>query len=311
MLTKKILTIIVTFNGENWINSCIKSLNNSKIKTDIIVIDNKSTDNTVSIVQKFNNVKFIDNPLNLGFGQGNNIGLKRALNEKYDYAFLLNQDAKLDEETLNVLVKRSLVNPEFGIISAIHYNYEGKKLEENFANFIGRNSSQALLNDLFQQKLKNIYEIDFVNAACWLISKECIKRVGGFDPLFFHYVEDDDYCHRVKSHGFKIGIVTDAKVYHAVDNNKKQHKNNWAKIFSNKHRSYSYHVLNIKKSNGMFVKMVADEIITLISSFFHDLIARNIIGCLFRLYLAAKILYTTPKIYSSRKQSQRVGTSFL
>jgi GT2 family glycosyltransferase len=62
--------------------------------------------------------------------------------------------------------------------------------------------------------LKGIYEIEFVNAAAWLISAECIRTVGFFEPLFFLYGEDNNYLQRVTYHGLKIGIAPQSRIYH-------------------------------------------------------------------------------------------------
>ena len=54
----------------------------------------------------------------------------------------------------------------------------------------------------------------FVNAAAWLISKDCLSVIGGFDPLFFHYGEDENYCQRARFHNIKIGIANFALIKH-------------------------------------------------------------------------------------------------
>jgi len=57
-------------------------------------------------------------------------------------------------------------------------------------------------------------KVPFVNAVAWLISRECLETIGGFDPLFFHYGEDDNYSQRVIYHGFKIGVLLKVFVIH-------------------------------------------------------------------------------------------------
>ena len=54
-----------------------------------------------------------------------------------------------------------------------------------------------------------------MNAAAWMISTKCIKRVGGFDTqLFYHYGEDDNYCQRMRYHGFKLALSTRCSFCH-------------------------------------------------------------------------------------------------
>ena len=59
-----------------------------------------------------------------------------------------------------------------------------------------------------------IYNAEFVNAAAWLISKKCIDTVGGFNPSFFHYAEDNNYIQRLKFHNINVGVVPNAIVFH-------------------------------------------------------------------------------------------------
>ena len=56
--------------------------------------------------------------------------------------------------------------------------------------------------------------VSFINAAAWLVSKECFSKTGYFDPIFNHYGEDRNYCDRVKYHGFNIAVVKNAAICH-------------------------------------------------------------------------------------------------
>jgi len=70
------------------------------------------------------------------------------------------------------------------------------------------------VTDTFLESGKTIHDVSFVMAAFWLISADCLMKVGIFDPIFFHYGEDGDYLSRVRFHGFKIGVVMDSIAYH-------------------------------------------------------------------------------------------------
>jgi GT2 family glycosyltransferase len=60
----------------------------------------------------------------------------------------------------------------------------------------------------------NLYELPFVNAAAWLIPRKVFFDVGGFDPIFFHYGEDTNYCQRILFHNYKIGVLSQAFILH-------------------------------------------------------------------------------------------------
>jgi len=89
----------------------------------------------------------------------------------------------------------------------------------------------------FKRELKDIYTVDFVNAAAWLLPCTILKIVGGFDPIFFHYGEDDNYMQRVIYHGFKIGVCAKVTVCHDVEfrgDDYGKENNNWKKYLLTK-----------------------------------------------------------------------------
>ena len=203
--------IIVTYNAMPWIDRCIKSCENYPV----IVVDNASTDATVAHIQaSYPHVKLLPQNTNLGFGQGNNVGITYALNQGAEQVFLLNQDAYLVADCLKVLIKKQQEQPQYGILSPVHLNGKGDALDKNFGIFINYQKVPALLSDLILDTTQDMYDVPFVNAAGWLLSKHCLQTVGGFDPLFFHYAEDDNYCQRVLFHGFKIGVVLNIYLHH-------------------------------------------------------------------------------------------------
>ncbi|HEX8575230.1 MAG TPA: glycosyltransferase family 2 protein [Flavobacterium sp.] len=227
---KKIIIIIITYNGLKWIEECLNSLLNSSIIISIIVIDNNSTDETVSLIKKkFPHILILEQKQNLGFGKANNIGLKYALDQKADYVFLLNQDAFVEKDTIKNLINISNLHPEYGILSPVQLDYSGKNLEDLFFKFMSKDSSKSFYSDaVLKNKLKPVYEISFVQAAAWLLPINTIKKIGGFDPLFYHYGEDNNFCQRVVFHKMKIGVVPTAYIRH--DSHKPKLKK--SKLFS-------------------------------------------------------------------------------
>lgn len=206
----KTYIIIVTFNGVEWLSKCMESTKNYVV----IVVDNCSSDATVITIKKnYPEVILIEQTENLGFGQANNIGITYALKEGAEYVFLLNQDAYLQPDTVEKLIEVYNNNSEYGILSPIHLNGDASKLDKNFSNYIKAND--ALFCDALKGYFsKPIYEVPFVNAAAWLLPRKMLETIGGFDPIFYHYAEDDNYCQRVLYHGFKIGVVPNCYVLH-------------------------------------------------------------------------------------------------
>jgi GT2 family glycosyltransferase len=215
MVMKLIYTIIVTYNGMKWIEECLNSVLNSSIPVSIIVVDNNSTDGTQEFIKtNFSDIILLEQNCNLGFGKANNIGMSYALKYNTDFVFLLNQDAKIDKETIEQLVKVSLENKEYGILSPLHLNWEGDDIEFGFYN-------ESLFKDLLlKNQIKEIYnEKKFINASAWLLPLNTLNTVGGFDPIFFHYGEDVNYCQRIIYHKLKLAVVPNVKIYHETPNN--------------------------------------------------------------------------------------------
>ena len=182
---------------------------------EILIIDNASTDNTLEIVSKdFPEIEVIKNKENLGFGKANNIGLKKALEEQVDYAFLLNQDASTDPNTIEKLIEVAEKNKIFGVLCPMNFLPGKKELEWYFSCYIGAEKCPGFISDLACGQVKEIYSLPFVNAAAWLVSRACIEEVGGFDPIFPHYGEDEDYCMRVLYKKLQVGIVPAAEIVH-------------------------------------------------------------------------------------------------
>lgn len=211
----KVYTIIVTYNGSKWIRKCLNSLVNSTYYTSIIVIDNASQDTTPDLLQEYGErIEYIPLSENVGFGQANNLGLQQGLEKGADYLFLLNQDAWVEPETLGKLIELHQDNQEFGILSPMHLNAERLALDYNFSRYISAEHCPGLISDLYLDRLSSVYEIDFVNAAAWLMTRACLEKVGLFDPVFFHYGEDRNYCQRALYHGKKIGICPGVTIIH-------------------------------------------------------------------------------------------------
>ncbi|HYQ56269.1 MAG TPA: glycosyltransferase family 2 protein, partial [Draconibacterium sp.] len=228
----KIVSIVVTFNGEKWIDRCFGSLTSSQISNHtILAIDNNSNDNTANLLKSnFPNVILIETGENLGFGKANNIGLKWALENNADHIFLLNQDAWVSNETLKSLIQISLNNPVYGILSPIHMNDE-KTIDSEFLKYCYLNlKTEFTFDSLLKKPFKSIYETEFINAAAWLITKECLQNNGGFMPIFPHYGEDGNYCERVINSGLKIGFTPGLTVIH--DRDVKARKLSYGKKFN-------------------------------------------------------------------------------
>ena len=205
-MKKKISVVVVTYNGEIWIKKNIDSLLKSNYPIDIIVVDNASTDQSIELLKEYKSIKLIQNKNNLGFGKANNIGIDIAIKNSADAVFLLNQDTWVFENTITNLAEKLFENPDLGIVSPMHFSADETNLDSNFSTYYNKYETEIDSN--------SIRIVPFVNAAAWLVSKECFQKAGYFEPIFSHYGEDRNFCDRVHYHKFKIGIVKNASICH-------------------------------------------------------------------------------------------------
>ena len=300
MKNRKVCIIIVSFNFEPWIDKCLPSVLASTLPATVMVIDNNSSDNTVArIKQDYPQVVLIENKNNLGFGKANNVGLSYALQNNYDYAFLLNQDAWIEEDMLEKLIVASENNPDFGIISPVHLSSDGKSLDHGFANY----SSKKTIEELPQSSSK-LVELSFVNAAFWLLPIDTIKKIGGFSPLFYHYGEDRNYLLRTTFHNYKIGYLPNAFATHDRQNRKVTNK---AFMYA----EYVYFLSELANINYSFSKAIAYSVLAAIKKMFNDAFGGRLSDSGAYLKMSFKLLGKVPAANATHMKTKNVGASYL
>jgi len=221
--------IVVSYNTEkitiNCLKSIIKSLKDSALKFEIIVVDNASEDNSVSSIKKLqSNIKIpnlkitlIENKKNIGFGAANNQAVKIA---KSNYILFLNSDIIVLNNAIEKLYnfyKRNKKKLNF---------LGGKLLNKNGTNQPSCGPMYTLPMIFAHLFLRGDYwgltryspnklrEVDWISGACILTKKEYFEKVGGFDEKIFMYMEEIDLFYRAKKQGFKIFFYPEAKFIH-------------------------------------------------------------------------------------------------
>ncbi len=294
-----IYIIIVTYNGIHWISKCIKSIQESTVKSQIVIIDNKSSDNTVAYIKAtYPQITLIGLEENLGFGKANNIGFEYTIKNNADYILLLNQDAFVEPDMIEKLIQISVLNPEYGILSPMQLNGEKNAFDFNFGLCV-----QKYWNYTTYQKTNfscSIYPVKFVMAAIWLLPTNCIETVGGFDPIFQHYGEDCDYVNRVRFHKYNVGVCPLAIGYHDRDG---RYLSNEKKIYLDCIR----YLCTLKNIN----KTILTSVLTFILQSILQL-AKYLIAFEFKMFIQTignifKVARRIPSILVARRHSKQNG----
>ena len=208
----KILVIVVTFNGRKWLEKCLGSVRASETPADLYVWDNDSTDGSADWVQgHFPEAKLVRSADNLGFAEANNMGFRYALDKGYDYVYLLNQDAWIAPTTLGILVAASEAHPEYAVLSPMQMTDGYEALDAQFGKLL---TTDVVLRFTHQRGPIPPSTVRRVMAAHWLVPRKALETIGLFSGLFPLYGNDDNWCDRARYHGFKVGIVPEARAVH-------------------------------------------------------------------------------------------------
>lgn len=221
-MKSNIYIILLNYNGYKDTIECIDSIKNNikNTKFKIIVVDNKSTDDSVKKIEENINedIILIRSSVNNGFSAGNNIGIKYAIEHDADYVLLLNNDTIVEEDFLTPIVEFAEKNSQCGCISSrIYYNLERNKIwyDGGKFNFNICRAEHYRFNET-NSNISGINETGFISGCCMLIPVQVIKKVGLMDERYFLYVEDTEYSLRIKKYGYKLYWDSDHSIFHKV-----------------------------------------------------------------------------------------------
>lgn len=223
MSDKRVAIIILSHNGSQYLGDCLSNLkkaNYSQANLEIVVVDNGSWDNSVWYLKKnWPTVTLIENQKNLGFAEGNNIGIRYALNKNFDYIYLLNQDTVVEVDFLTEAMKIIENDEKIGAVQSKLLLYKNKNLINSIGNeihflgfaFAGGYQQPDVVTD------KTCRQITYPSGAGVLLKSEVLKEVGLFNKDFFMYHEDVDLGWRMRLLGYKIMVAYKSVVYHKYE----------------------------------------------------------------------------------------------
>ena len=262
---KKIAIIIVNWNGWKDTIECLESISQLSIvncQLSIVVVDNASIDNSVEKINEFlekhshklvrrpdklikkkedrgrqirlnsrmPTLRLIKNRVNLGFAEGNNVGIKKALDWGVDYVMLLNNDTLVDKNLVDSLFKVmeedkkiSILGPKIYFAPGCEFHRDRYKKEEQ-GKVIWYGGGKIDWNNVYCSH-RGVDEVDtgqyskqektdFISGCCMMIRKEVFDKIGFLDKKYFLYLEDVDFCLRARQTGFKIIYAPKAHLWH-------------------------------------------------------------------------------------------------
>ncbi len=217
-----ILTIIVTYNRKDLLSECLNAINSSQEKTDVLVIDNDSTDGTSEMIENLRSnfeTKFIhiNTGANLGGAGGYNYGVREAIklstsaSHKYKYFYLMDDDTIIKPDALKVLIDTAhKLNDNFGFLSSKALWRDGSICKTN----VQRKAVARRINDFSSP----LVEVDYASFVSLLIKEEDAVALGLPIKEFFIWSDDLEYTRRF-SRKNKSYLVNDSIVIHKCAEN--------------------------------------------------------------------------------------------
>jgi GT2 family glycosyltransferase len=218
--------VIVTYNSESQIDTCLASLSSHRpsMEDEVLIVDNNSRDGTVATVrERWPGVRVIETGANLGFAAGCNAGFRHTTGE---FVLLLNPDTLVPAGALDTLVAHLSARLDAAIAGPRLVNADGRA-ELSFGAMIGPLAElrQKLLVEGSERDVplarayvnhltRRSHEVDWVSGACLLVRRTDAEVVGLLDERFFMYTEDVDFCAAVRAHHRRVLFTADAEVVH-------------------------------------------------------------------------------------------------
>lgn len=226
--------IVLNYNTKDEVLEClrsIKELKQDKIKIKVYVVDNASRDGSPGAIRaKFPDFVLIENKKNLGFSAGNNVGIKRALEDGAEAVLILNPDTKIDSMALLELSQILKEDPKTGIFAPKIYFYptfefhrekyrdeeKGKVIWYAGGKIDWKNvlASHRGVDEVDHGQFDRVEETEFATGAAMYIKREVFDIIGFFNEDYFLYLEDLEFSIRAREAGFKIIFTPKALVWH-------------------------------------------------------------------------------------------------
>jgi GT2 family glycosyltransferase len=215
--------IIVSWNTKALLLQCLESLCTAlgTLEAEVFVVDNGSADGSPEAVKRaFPAVRVIENRTNLGFAKASNQALRQS---QGTYLLLLNPDTHVNGGAIQNLLSFLAGHPEAGMAGAQLLNPDGSKQNSiaNFPSLATELLNKSLLRWFFpetfpgkERTYEGPLEVDSVIGACMMVRREAAERVGWFDEDYFLFLEETDWCFRMKRAGWKIFYCPEARIYH-------------------------------------------------------------------------------------------------
>lgn len=214
--------ILLNWNGKAETLACLHSLYLlTQAPFEIIVVDNGSTDGSLeAIAEQYPQATLLPTGENLGFAEGNNIGIRYALGRGAEWVLLLNNDTEVSPSFLSHLSSYILSHPQASIIGAKPCLFTERDRLDHLGGVWNPSTARfdLIASRLPEKELSSLKlpPLDYACGCSLLIKKELFTAIGFLEPSFFLIWEEADLCYRARKAGISIDLCLDATLWHKV-----------------------------------------------------------------------------------------------
>lgn len=217
-----VTAIVISYNSEGRISDAVRAHEEalSALSAEIIVVDNASSDASVSIARNtLTRGYVIANEENVGYGAAANQAIRRARGR---YCLVMNDDARLEPGAAELMVEVLSADDTHAMVGPRIVDEAGNPMPSARLTYPGpKEEWERLVSMLRGIDRNNFYwaqsepmEVAWLVGACIMARTDLLRKVGGFNPAFFLYSEDIDLAKRIHDHGFKILTIPGAVCVH-------------------------------------------------------------------------------------------------
>ena len=214
-----IYVLILNWNGKEDTLACLSSLEKVTYPNfKVLVMDNGSKeDPSLEISKSFPKTAFLQNGANLGYAEGNNRGIRYALQNQADAVLLLNNDTIVSPNFLDPLVEAMQEKEKGGIFGSKSLQFYKENTLDHLGGFWENEKAEFICPHQNQKdQVLSPFEVDYASGCCLLLTRKVLEEVGFLDPRFFLLWEESDLCTRAKKKGFEIWMIPDSVIWHKV-----------------------------------------------------------------------------------------------
>lgn len=216
----RVAVAILNYNGADHLKNFLPALIRHSGSVSIFVIDNASTDDSLSVLAQYKSVKVIQLEKNYGFAEGYNKGLDQIDSE---YFILLNSDVEVTENWIEPMLQYLDDHPEYSACQPKVLSWYAKDQFEHagaaggFMDFLGYPFCRGRILHQTEQdhgQYDDPIDVLWTSGACMMIRTNTFRELGGFDTDFFAHMEEIDLCWRIYQQGKKAICLPQSTVYH-------------------------------------------------------------------------------------------------